>query len=79
MGFGMVSIYGLGTTTSINQMTVTPNKFKFGTIYQIGDAVTNNFIGDRVMFKEVDVTCRLAVGGISYTIIEGAKIVVTEY
>ena len=79
LGLGMVSIYGVGTTRSIHGITVTPNRFKFGTIYQISDTVTNNFVGDFVMFKEADVTCRLAVGGVPYTIIEGARLVITEY
>lgn len=79
LGLGMVSIYGSGTTQSINGITVTPNRFKFGTIYQISDTITNNIVGDYVMFKEDDVKCRLAVGGVTYTIIEGARLVITEY
>lgn len=79
LGLGLVSIYGPGTTASIHGFTATPNRFKFGTIYQIADNITNNFVGDRVMFKEDDVTCRLAVGGVQYTFVEGAKLVITEY
>ena len=79
MGLQFVSIYGLGTTTSLNNITVTPNQFKFGTIYQIGTNAQIWHVGDRVMFKEADVTCRLAYRGVPYTVIEEAKLVLAEY
>ena len=80
LGLGLVSIYGSGTTISMHGYTVTPNRYKFGTIYQIADNITNNFVGDRVMFKEDDVKCRiLTTAGLQYTFVEGAKLVITEY
>lgn len=80
LGLGLVSIYGPGTTSSMHGYTVTPNRYKFGTIYQIADNITNNYVGDRVMFKEDDVACRISVGGgVQYTFVEGAKLVITEY
>lgn len=79
MGLKYVSIYGSGTTISLNNITVTPNQFKFGTIYQIGGDFGIFQVGDRVMFKESDVYCRLAYAGVPYTIVEGARLVLQEY
>ena len=79
MGLQFVSIYGFGTTTSLNSIVVTPNQFKFGTIYQIGNNSQIWHVGDRAMFKESDVTCRLAYRGVPYTIVEEAKLVLSEY
>jgi hypothetical protein len=80
LGLGMVSIYGAGVTTSRHGYRMTPNQFKFGTIYQIADDITNNYVGDRVMFKEADVKFRLLVaGGPQYTFVEGGKLIITEY
>lgn len=80
LGLGMVSIYGLGTTTSMNSFTVSPNQFKFGTIYQIADNVTNYFVGDRAMFKATDINCVVTTaGGVKYTIVEQGKLLFTEY
>jgi hypothetical protein len=81
LGLGLVAIYGPGVTSSLHGITVVPNSFKFGTIYQMWDngSVNTNLIGDVVMFKEDDVVCRLALDGVQHTIMEQAKLVITEY
>ena len=78
-GFPFVGIYGAGSVTSINGITVTPNRFKFGTIYQVGGNADPFQVGSIVMFKEDDVYCRLAYAGVPYTIVESARLVLREY
>lgn len=80
LNLGFVAIYGSGTTTSINGITVTPNQFKFGSIYGFGPQDHSPLVvGSIVMFREADVTCRLAFDTVPFTIVEQAKLVITEY
>ena len=50
---------------------------KFGTIYQIGEVSPFVNIGDVILFRESSVICRLAIGVLTYTIINEEQIVLT--
>lgn len=79
LGINLVSIYGIGTTATQNGIAAS-KAYRWGTIYQIGDNIHSNFVGDSVLFKATDVTCIIRVnGGAQYTLIEGAKLIITEY
>jgi len=60
---GFILVYGLGVEQSQSGITPENTVFKFGSVYQIWDG-GEVFVygGDSVMFKESDVTCRLAIG-----------------
>lgn len=79
LGLGLVAIYGGGIERSMSG--VSPSQrgelFKFGTIYQL-NSVMGFEVGNPVMFKESDVQCRLAIDVLTYTIIEGARLVLTD-
>ena len=75
--YGVVSIYGIGVTSSVNDM-VQPPGYLWGDInavsqYQINWAQP----GYTVLFPDADVICRLAYqpDNTSYTLIEEAKLV----
>lgn len=75
---GWVSLYGLGTTAGKSGVIPSNAKFKFATIYGLGDCNTGAQIGDSVMFNLDDVKCILALGSAKYTMIEQARLAITE-
>ncbi len=79
LGLGMVAVYGAGIGTSMSGIRPTQlgQSFKFGTIYQINSA-PGFMEGNPVMFREEDVVCRLAIGNLTYTLVEGARLVLTD-
>lgn len=79
LGLGMVAIYGGGIQQSMSGITPTlkGQQFKFGTIYQI-NTVSGFQIGNSVMFRESDVQCRLAIDVLTYTVVEAARLVLTD-
>lgn len=80
LNLGQVAIYGVGTPASINGITVSPNQFKFGSIYGFGPQDQGNFdVGSIVMFKETDVVCRLTYRTVPFTIVGQATLVLQEY
>lgn len=79
--YGMVSIYGIGTSISDNNI-IPPANYLFGNI----DAVSQYQIywaqpGFNVLFPEKEIVCRLAYppDNTSYTLIEEAKLVCREF
>jgi hypothetical protein len=78
-GFPFVGIYGPGVVSNNHGITVVPNRYKFGTIYQIGGDADPFQVGNVVMFKEDDVECRLTWDGVQTTVVPAARVVLTEY
>lgn len=73
---GTVAIYGIGEYVGVSG--ITPNDaqvFRLGMIYQSWD---NTMVGKSVMFRDADVTCRLAYADYPYTIVMQAKLTATE-
>lgn len=76
---GRVAIYGAGTASGITSLQPDNAKFLFGRIQQVWNyGNINASIGDWVMFNNDDVICRLILEQWPYTIIEQAKLVITE-
>lgn len=78
LGEGVVAVYGNGVNIGMANMIPQRGNVKFGTIYQVGDVTPRTRIYDSVMFREQDVICRLAWDTQIYTIVEEAKLVLTE-
>jgi kynureninase len=75
-----VAIYGLGVSQGNSGIFSNTSGFKFGTIYQIGELVGSWQVGNSVLFKTTDVKCRLVTqNNLTYTIIEEARLVLTDY
>lgn len=75
---GWASLYGMGNITGVSGLVPDNIKFKFATIYNLGDGNGIAQIGDSVMFNEEDVICRLAWNNWPYTMIQQAKLAGTE-
>jgi hypothetical protein len=74
---GTVSIYGLGDYVGVSDITPADQQvFRIGTVYQSWD--NSSIVGQSVMFREADVTCRLAFNDYPYTVVHQAKLVATE-
>lgn len=78
---GEVLIYGAGlATASIQGVEADNNIFKWGIIQQVWNyGNINAMIGDSVMFNDNDVICRLIYNNYPYTLIEQARLVITEF
>ena len=75
---GLLSMYGLGHTTSINNI-VAPPGYLFNSIYQIGDMNSRlATIGDEIMYKVGEETCRLVWDNATWVLLPIEKIIVTE-
>jgi hypothetical protein len=78
---GHVLVYGMGTTVSPSgvENTSASGGLRWGNIYQIWDGgETYVYGGDNIMFKETDVVCRLAYGGIPYTLVPARLATIQE-
>lgn len=68
---GYVAIYGSCQDTFSSDGTQFPSSFRYGTIYNIWDGgAPYIYGGDLVSFNEKDVSCRIASGGVTYTIVQ---------
>jgi len=81
--YGVVGIYGIGTSVGLTSMIPEPQDSgffaKFGTVYQIAPyGVLFSYVGVSVMFMEKDVFCRLAIPEGRFTLVEDAKLVCKE-
>ena len=77
---GFIAVYGTGTTISASGVSnTTPDGIlRWGNIYNVwAGGETYIYGGDNVMFKETDVTVRLASGSAVYTILP-ARLVTKE-
>lgn len=76
--FGIVSVYGLGSTTSSSGIVPANNRFLFGTIDQVYDG-GSVFVygGDAVMFDKNDITEVVYYNNFPYTLIQ-ARLVTVE-
>jgi hypothetical protein len=75
---GWASLYGIGTAIGITGIRPNNSDWVFATIYGLGDCNTPNNIGDSVMFNTKDVICTLAYDSGIFTMIEQAKLGITE-
>lgn len=74
----LCSLYGLGHTTSINNI-VAPPGYLFNSIYQIGDINTRlATVGDEVLYRQGDEECRLVWDNATWVLLPIDKIIVTE-
>lgn len=81
--YGAVAVYGTGNVRGMAGFIPNNQKYKFATIYAIGNIYDTDFaIGDSVMFKEnadPKTECRLAIDNrVTFTIIEQARLVLKE-
>lgn len=74
---GIVSIYGLGSETSIYSGLGTAPGYYFGEINQTS-IYSNYIIGDSVMFPEDSIKTRVSYSDYPYTLIEESKIILIE-
>lgn len=75
---GWASLYGIGSEVGFSGLVPDNTKFKFASIYSLGDGDGLAQVGDSVMFNEEDVICRLAWNNYPYTMIQQAKLAGTE-
>jgi hypothetical protein len=77
LAYGYISIYGNGFTTSQNWGYPAAAGFRFGVIEQEAQDLYG-LIGDSVLFKEAEVRCKLSYDNAVHTVVEYAKVVLTE-
>lgn len=77
LAYGFVAVYGNGATPGIQGFPAASG-WKFGEIVQVSPGLPTTLEGDSVMFKDSEVRCRISYQNYPYTIVEQAKVVLTE-
>lgn len=76
---GLVAIYGSGSATGISGIQAGNVALKFGVVHQVWNyGNLNANVGDSVMWNNNDKICEIRYLNWPYTIIEEAKLVLTE-
>lgn len=69
--FGIVSIYGVGTSTGSGWNIVAPQGYLWGTVDDVYDGgAIFVYNGDNLLFREDEVVCRLAWDNATYTLLK---------
>lgn len=78
--YGTVAVYGSGITRGQAGFIPNDTKYRFATIYSIGNVYDVSFgVGDSVMWKNVEPECRVVTSNrLTFTIIEQARLVLKE-